>query len=211
MPELFKYPRTGHLPHSPGAKNDDRILDQSIVDSWVGTEVVISEKRDGENTTLYTDDLHARSLDSSHHPSRTFVKAIHGQIKADIPEGWRICGENLTAVHSIRYEALKSYFEVFSIWDANNFCLSWGEMEYWCRLLELEMVPVLYHGFWPDNGLWMPEKFDTEKQEGFVVRPYTGFHFEKFGEKVGKWVRKDHIQTDEHWMSKPVEYNGLEK
>lgn len=36
--------------------------------------VVITEKMDGENTTLYRDGLHARSLDSRHHPSRNWVK-----------------------------------------------------------------------------------------------------------------------------------------
>lgn len=53
------YPRTAHLPWSPGATSDDvRIADLS---GLTGREVVVTEKLDGENTTLYADGLHARS------------------------------------------------------------------------------------------------------------------------------------------------------
>ncbi|MGC5412734.1 RNA ligase family protein, partial [Streptomyces sp. DT225] len=57
------YPRTPHLPWSPGATSDDvRMTDLAAL---AGTEVVVTEKLDGENTTLYADGLHARSLDSA--------------------------------------------------------------------------------------------------------------------------------------------------
>jgi hypothetical protein len=46
-----RYPRTPHLPWSPGATDDDeRILDASALE---GREVVVTEKLDGETTTLY--------------------------------------------------------------------------------------------------------------------------------------------------------------
>lgn len=91
------YPRTPHLPWSPGASSDDvRVGDLS---GLAGREVVVTEKLDGENTTLYADGLHARSLDSAHHPSRAWVKALQGRIGPAIPQGWRVCGENLYARH----------------------------------------------------------------------------------------------------------------
>jgi len=101
--------------------------------SWLDTsvlaarDVVVTEKMDGENTTLYSDGLHARSVDSRHHPSRAWIKAFHAQWRHLIPEGWRLCGENLFAQHSIHYERLPSYFMLFSIWDEHNHCLSWNE------------------------------------------------------------------------------------
>jgi hypothetical protein len=112
-----KYPRTFHLPWSQGATDDDKVL--SSVKHFEGKEVVISEKKDGENTTIYSDGYcHARSLDSAHHPSRSWVKSLASSLVGSIPEGWRICGENLYARHSISYEALPSYFMVFGIYDA---------------------------------------------------------------------------------------------
>ena len=104
-----KYPRTFHLPWSPGVTDDDRVLDDP--DAAFGeSRVVVTEKMDGECTTMYRDYLHARSTDYSPHPSRDRVRALHAQIAHDIPEGWRVCGENVYAQHSISYDALPSYF-----------------------------------------------------------------------------------------------------
>jgi hypothetical protein len=94
-----KYPRTLHLPWSPGATSDDRI--HTNLSGFEGEEVVITEKMDGENTSLYRDYYHARSLDSNSHPSQSWARQFHAQISWNIPEGWRVCAENLYARHSI--------------------------------------------------------------------------------------------------------------
>ena len=83
--EKQKWPRTPHLPWSPGATSDDKYIES--FDDFRGKQVVVTEKMDGENTTLYTDRLHARSLDSRHHPSRTWVKQWHQTLAHDIPQG----------------------------------------------------------------------------------------------------------------------------
>ena len=85
----YKYPRTIHLPWSPGVSSDDiRIFDMS---HFEGHEVVVTEKMDGENTSIYRDGTHARSIGSRHHLSRDWVKALQGQISYDIPADWRLC------------------------------------------------------------------------------------------------------------------------
>lgn len=63
-----------HVPHSPGTQSDDRLL--KTLDHLLGVEVVITEKRDGENTSLYSNHMHARSLDSKHHESRNYFEAF---------------------------------------------------------------------------------------------------------------------------------------
>ena len=66
----FKYPRTLHLPFSPGTTSDDKMLTaKHTIDLYQGKHILITEKMDGENTKLYNDYLHARSLDCRHHPS----------------------------------------------------------------------------------------------------------------------------------------------
>jgi hypothetical protein len=67
-----KYPRTYHLPWSPGQTRDDRVIEST--DIFKGKEVVVTIKMDGENTTMYHDYIHARSIDSGSHPSRTWIK-----------------------------------------------------------------------------------------------------------------------------------------
>jgi hypothetical protein len=202
----FKYPRTRHLPWSPGATHDDLI--HRGVEPFIDRRVVVTEKMDGENTTLYADHLHARSIDSRHHPSRDWVKALHGRVAFQIPEGWRVCGENLYAVHSLAYTDLPSYFMVFSVWDADNRCLSWDDTLEWAELLGLHTVPVLYDG--PFDLAWFEAlDVDTDVHEGYVVRLADSFAFDEFGTSVAKWVRAGHVQTDEHWMHQEVVPNGL--
>ncbi|NUT49455.1 MAG: RNA ligase family protein, partial [Saccharothrix sp.] len=199
------YPRTPHLPWSPGASSDDvRVAD---LDGLRGREVVVTEKLDGENTTLYADGLHARSLDSGHHPSRSWVKALQGRIGSRLPEGWRICGENVYARHSIVYDELESWFYGFSVWQGDR-CLDWDRTVRFLRDVGVPAPPVLWRGVFDERRL-RRLRVDTARQEGFVVRAVEGFERADFGRRVAKWVRERHVRTDAHWMTAPVVANGL--
>lgn len=208
-----KYPRTKHLFWSPGATSDDKILKD--VSCFDGKTMIITEKMDGENSTLYNDYYHARSLDGRDHPSRSWIKQFHASIKNDIPEGWRICGENLYAKHSVGYDNLKSYFYCFSIWDDTNYCLSWDDTVEFCGMLGIEHVPVLIEPFvWGDSSPnmiqeFMPHIFNRNVSEGYVVRNADKFLYKDFGENVAKWVRPNHVQTSKHWMHSEIIPNKL--
>lgn len=206
MDARYKYPRTPHLPWSPGADADDVIL--WATDAFDGLDVVVTEKMDGENTSIYRDHLHARSLDSRHHPSRDWVKGLHGGIAHQIPDGWRLCGENMYARHSVAYDGLASYFYLFSIWTDDNVCLSWDDTREWAALLGLVTPRELYRGPW-DDALVQGIEIDTDVVEGYVVRVAEGFEYAAFQQHIAKWVRKDHVQTDEHWMYAAIVPNGL--
>ena len=170
----------------------------------------MTEKLDGENTTLYRDYIHARSLDSRHHPSRAWVKALQASIGHDIPPGWRICGENLYARHSIAYENSSSYFYLFSIWDRDNYCLSWAQTQEWAQMLGLELPQVIYRGLWDEGKIRaIANNIDPNICEGFVVRKVEQFHYNDFTQNIAKWVRPHHVQTDEHWMYREVVPNQL--
>lgn len=208
MNSRVKYPRSFHLPWSLGRTDDDKTLPNC--DHFVGREVIVTEKRDGENTTLYRDGMHARSIDGRHHPSRDWVKGLQGRIGWQIPEGWRVCGENLYARHSIGYDNLDSYFEVFSVWDENNNALSWDEMEMFCEDLGLVVVPTIWRGVWNERDIRkLAEQINTEEREGYVVRVADGFHYDEFKTSLAKWVRKNHVQTDTHWMNAAVVPNQI--
>jgi predicted kinase len=199
------YPRTPHLPWSPGATADD--VRAGDLSGLRGREVVVTEKLDGENTTLYADGMHARSLDSAHHPSRAWVKGLQGRIGARIPVGWRVCGENVYARHSIAYQELESWFYGFSVW-AGDRCLDWDRTVAFLRRLGIPAPPVLWRGVFDERAL-RGLRLDTERQEGYVVRTVEGFGREEFAGRVAKWVRRQHVRTDTHWMHATVVANGL--
>ncbi|WCD84676.1 hypothetical protein KPP03845_100999 [Streptomyces xanthophaeus] len=199
------YPRTPHLPWSPGAASDDVRADGFA--GLAGREVVVTEKLDGENTTLYRDGLHARSLDSAHHPSRAWVKGLQGRIGTGIPEGRRVCGENLYARHSLPYGELDSWFYGFSVWDGEH-CLDWDQGVRFLRGLGIPTPPVLWRGTF-DERVLRRLKLDTTRQEGYVVRTVAGFTRADFGRCVAKWVRPGHVRTGTHWMFAQVVPNGL--
>lgn len=194
-----KYPRTHHLPWSPGMNDDDRVL-KSIA-CFEGRRVIVTEKMDGENTTMYRDYIHARSVNSGGHVSRNWVKNFWSGISGDIPDGWRLCGENLFAKHSVSYVALPSYFMGFSIWTERNRCLSWDETVEWFDLMGVQPVPVLFDGVFDERvirNLYKDDDWHT--REGYVVRLADSFDYSQFRSSVAKFVRRGHVQTVKHWM-----------
>ncbi|MFD9389420.1 RNA ligase family protein [Streptomyces sp. NPDC060000] len=200
------YPRTPHLPWSPGTSADD--VRTAGLGGFAGREVVVTEKLDGENTTLYPDGLHARSVDSAHHPSRAWVKALQGRVGARIPQGWRVCGENVYARHSIPYDGLEGYFYGFSVWDDHDRCLGWDETVRFLRGLGVPAPPVLWRGTY-DERVLRRLRVETGRQEGYVVRTVEGFAREDFAGRIAKWVRPGHVTTGTHWMHTTVVANGL--
>ena len=184
---LYKYPRTPHLPHSPGVTSDDKI--HKDMTFFNGKEVVVTLKMDGENTTIGNDYYHARSLDSNNHPSRNYVKGFAAQvIYGNLPGLWRICGENLFAKHSIYYKDLESYFYAFSIWDSTNKCLSWDDTIEWISLIGLFPVKTIYRGIY--NQDLIDKAFSTyaNDHEGYVVRLTSAISYNDFELSFAKFV-----------------------
>lgn len=211
--DYVKYPRTYHLPWSPGRTKDDRVIDN--VDMFVDKRVVVSLKMDGENTTMYRDYIHARSIEGDSHPSQAYVRNLHSRIAHDIPPGWRICGENLFARHSIAYDDLESYFYIFSIWNERNECLSWPDTLEYAELFELPTVPVFYWNTF--HELTIRDIFErdyADKHEGYVVRKEESFRYADFRNSVAKFVRANHVQETVHnwrtgWYQSPETINKL--
>lgn len=208
--KYIKFPRTYHLSDSPNLQNDDRKHeDESFFE---GKYVTCSIKLDGENSSLYNDYIHARSIDSKHHLSRSWLKGLHGRIMCDIPPGYRICGENMYAKHSIHYKNLEDYFYVFSIWDNNNYCLPVQETLDYCELFGLKHVPIFYQGLWNREAIhqaFLNYRPDKDEKEGYVVRLTGGFYYKDYRYCTAKYVRAKHVRTDQFWMTQPVVPNEL--
>ena len=236
--ERKKYPRTMNLPWSQSNSSDD--VWWGDAHQFNGREVVMTEKLDGECTTVYPDGhIHARSLDSKHHPSRSWMKSLAANFAYKIPEGLRVCGENVYAFHSILYKELTSYFFVFGIYEGDK-CLAWDDVEFLCQELGLVTTPVIYRGVWneklvrekwPEDGesgngtfptfalkpgskydhVFTDEDFVPCEAEGYVVRVVEEFHYDTFKSNCAKFVRKNHVQTDQNWMTAPTYPNKLKE
>ena len=202
-----KYGRTYHLPISPGATSDDKIL--TSLEGVTGADIVVTEKMDGENTTIHALGIHARSPDSRYHPSRDWVKAFAAGISPQLAEGERIVGENLFARHSLGYHALPSYFLGFA-WIVDGVIQDWEATLNRFAALGVTPVKTLYRGpYRPQLFEELAEALDTTQQEGFVVRAAAAFAETEMPRFLGKYVRAGHVQSEQHWMNAPMVPNGL--
>ncbi|MCK9369517.1 RNA ligase family protein [Candidatus Dojkabacteria bacterium] len=211
----MKFPRIPHLIDSPGKSPNDLVSPGWLLYLPHQRDVVVTEKMDGECTGMTREKIHARSEDSKDHPSRHWVKNLHAQIKNYIPRGVEIFGENLYAKHSIYYSDLPSYFLVFAVTivGVGNF-LEWEKVEKFCNEVGLHTVPVLYKGNdWKNQKLFTGISKYGGEQEGYVIRNAYQFGYDQHAvnSNYAKWVRLNHIQTDEHWLEKPIIKNKLEK
>ena len=169
----YKYPRTFHLPYSPKRSSDDKVLSDDS--DFEGKHIVVMEKMDGENTTIYADYLHARSIDStkdeSHHWLERFRNYIAPQFFAELNEftsskNWRICGENLFYKHTVFYQDLESVFLGYSIWLENkeeaenksssylsNYALSWQETKTIFDKIGISYPAIIYEGIYDKKNI----------------------------------------------------------
>ncbi len=202
-----KYPHTWYLPWCSSVSREDRGRVHKDLSHLEGQRVIVTEKMDGENTSMYSDHIHARSIDSRHHVSRDWVKKFWSERATEIPQGWRVCGENVFAKHSIEYKNLPSYFLGFSIWNDLE-CLSWDDTLEWFNLLNIEPVPTLYDGVYNEEKI-RSLNLDLEKQEGYVLRVANSFTHDEFYNSVMKFVRDKHVRTTDFWMHEEVVPNKI--
>eukprot|EP00438_Fugacium_kawagutii_P027840 Skav201813 [mRNA] locus=scaffold1071:247340:262359:+ [translate_table: standard] len=203
------YPKTPHLPFSPGVNPDDtRISDCKHL---LAAEVVATEKLDGGNCCLKDGQVYGRThAQPASHESFSAVKELAATLGPQL-QGVQVFGENMQAVHSIEYGNLQSFFYVFAARRAGTW-LGWDETTSMAEALGLPMVPLVFRGSFgsPEQLQKSLETWKAEKSavgadveaEGFVVRRSAAIRGEAFQDEVAKFVRANHIQTDEAWKRK---------
>lgn len=213
----LKYPRSFHLPWSPGGTSDDKRLHD--VSPLVGRELVITEKCDGSNLTYTSKAVFSRSHSGPPaHPSFDLAKATHGRIRHSISDGISVFCEYCYAVHSIEYAELPSYSLVFGVRDdVTGHFWEWDMVAAQAADLGLPTVPVLFRGAVASERELQelttklsagPSAFGGPR-EGVVVRLASGFSDTAFSSSLAKWVRSGHVQTDDHWMHQAIRAQRL--
>ena len=207
----WKHPRIHHAPWSGTLNSDDRMLPSMA--HFEGREVVVTEKIDGQQQTIYSDHIHARSTEGSSHPSMNLLKAWAAGWQHHLADNQRVCGENGYARHSIVYDEanpLAHHFLGFSMWE-DAYCLPWDETTENFEILGITPVPVLWRGTYDEKtirALYDLER-DRDIREGYVIRMADGFDYGQFSRSVAKYVRPDHVQTDKHWRQQKLVANSF--
>ena len=207
-----KYPRSFHLPWSPGGTRDDKRM--TSVAGLLGQEIVITEKLDGSNLAMTRKNVFARSHNGPpSHPSFHWAKSWHAQICTSIDSDFTLFGEYCYAVHSIVYKALPGYFFLFGVRDDKiDTWWDWDLLEQQAKIIHAPTVPVLFRGcvrsetelqILTEELSQNPSCYGGER-EGVVVRIAASFGDEMFSEVVGKYVRSGHVVTLEHWMFQEI-------
>ena len=221
---MAKYPRTPHLPYSPGATKDDKRL-QSVT-HFLNQHVVLTEKMDGSNVCLERGAVFARSHSGApKHPSFDALKQLHGQIRHLIHADEQLFGEWCYARHSIAYTELPGYLMLFGIRtetiDAGTIETRWKDwhsVKMRAHAIGVPTVPELEIFSCPGVERVLQERVERHaarpsecggEREGVVVRLLSGFRDEDFPLSVAKHVRANHVQTDDHWSSQAIVKNGL--
>lgn len=206
--QRYKFPRTPHLHYSKVTDTTDRKLVSDT--NFFAKQVVVTLKMDGENTSIYSDGfVHARSINSGPHQSRSWVKAFAQTL--NLPEDFRVCGENMWAKHTISYDNLDSYFLAFNLW-AGDQCSEWEATEAFFKEYGIPTVPIIYKGMY-DKKVILEKFAPYEKEhEGFVVRKTASFLYEDYPINVAKYVRESFVPKEsKHWFSKAIVKNHLQK
>ena len=218
MSDIRKHPRTPHHPLSLGKGSDDK-TSKTVDADFYSREVVVLEKMDGENTNLYRHAWHARAIDSPTTVWRERVARRQSAIGGYLEPHECLHCENVWAQHSIRYDALQSDLYAFRMrngqymqtWDytverineLNDMIMDWEMPE-----LFIAIPKVLYRGPYKPE-LAMQLEFNPNLSEGWVMSNVDNFHIDQYERNVIKFVREGHVQTDEHWAHKEIQYNEI--
>lgn len=150
----------------------------------------------------------------------------------ELGDGLQVFGENVYAKHSIHYgcptdccggcdernrgPALEDVFYVFGVYDTHyQVWLSWRETQAVAEEIGFPAVPAV-GTITHDRGHGLERELSRlgdntieDGHEGIIVRSQYPFHWGQFETFVGKYVRPNHVQTDEHWSHQQVVRNGV--
>ena len=120
-----------------------------------------------------------------------------------IPAGWRVCGENLYARHSIAYDGpgelvlrLLGLGRASAAWTGTGPCVS-------CAAGRSRAARAVA-GRRSTSGRCARCGWTPRGRRGTSYGPSTASARQEFGRRVAKWVRAGHVQTDTHWMHAAV-------
>lgn len=180
------YPRVGHLV-TGRASRDDVMLAAAAVQSLVGGEVLVEEKLDGANVTLWLEDGQvacglrsgpgAMDRGGQLGPLRAWAAQHDEPLRRALGEYEAVYAEWLLLSHSVGYDRLPSYLVVLDLWRPNGFATP-DERNRVCAAAGLPTPPEVWRGV-PGSVAEIDKRLGLsslgpEPMEGLVVRTVDG-------------------------------------
>ena len=120
------------------------------------------------------------------------------------------------------YDNERAYFQVFGVYHMEyDTWLSWPTTERIADDIGFPTTPVIDVTDERDKPMFTNENqfydkvYQTAQEvinnggEGVVVRSKFPYHYGQFGKRLGKYVRENHVKTDEHWKHTKLIRNQL--
>lgn len=189
----------------------DTVQDPDLMNRYIHTPVVITEKLDGLNVLLHNGNCYTR--DNSAEPENkrylAMVKKHHAWKTAGNRDRY-VWGEDLFAEHSCKYMPIEEArtFRAFMVSTNGRYALSWAESVRSMSSSDIESVPVLFSDRFKSRAHLHGKIIELMEGmsalggdlEGLVVRRSNGFLLSEAGKNMFKVVRKGHVQQNaEHW------------
>lgn len=189
----MRYPKTPHC--------DPNII---IPKGWI-----VTIKIDGENSSIYYDGtFHIRSINSKSPSKDGRAKAWASMIAPILcAEGYhRLVFENCYDQHSIHYvkpfNPLHAFYQTILITKMvgdEETVIPYEESSTFCQNYGIATTPIVCIADGERTVSDYAQLINTKYQEGLVFRNPASFPLENLHQSIVKWVRRGHVQTDQHW------------
>ncbi len=179
------YARTPYLIEPVGGARDDAVLAPLQREQWLNSPVLVEEKLDGANVSIWQHDGRLEvasrggptSMDRGRQLGRLrgWVAEHEGQLRNLTTGGWGAYGEWLWLSHSVLYDRLPDLLVVLDLWHPSRDCIAPDERDRRCGEVGLTCPPRLFLGTLTSTDrllklLGQSSYSSTAAMEGAVLR-----------------------------------------
>lgn len=191
VPPLYPpppYPRTPHLRAAEAISRDDLVLAPAEIADWLQRPVVVEEKLDGANVSVWWEQDRLRvasrggpdAMDRGGQlgPLRSRVNAGYAQLRPILENGLVLYAEWMWLTHSVRYDRLADHLVVLDFWHPEEGFVSLGERDRLSHAYGLVVPPRLFTGVLGAEAalvaLMGQSRVGSAPMEGVVLRRDDG-------------------------------------
>lgn len=182
------YPRTPYLREPDAGAAGDRVVPVAERSAWLHRPVVVEEKLDGANVTIWLDGGRVRvasrggpgAMDRAGQlgPLRAWVSRQYDALRAMLDGGRVLYAEWLWLTHTVRYDRLPDHLVALDIWHAGSGFAEVPERDEQVRAARLAGPPRLFAGVLGSvdalDALIGRSRFGATPMEGVVLRRDDG-------------------------------------